>query len=111
MKGKTNRRVTILFALIVLICVVDSAFFSLAPSEWIYPNEVINTLKACDWCENNSSDYYEHCPWCFGGMTCDTCVDYYREHFNLTQEIFPCYCWDCDESQPNKIEWFFMEHF
>ena len=112
MKKETIRRATILFALMIFLTgVVSSVFFSLAPSEWTYPTEVVNTLKACDWCENNASVYYEHCPHCFGGMTCDVCTDYYRKHFNLTQETFPCYCWHSDEWAPNKLEWFFMQHF
>ena len=111
MKEETLKRVVVSIVFVTLVCIVFSVFFSLAPSGWTYPNEVLNTLTACDWCESNCSDYYEHCPPCVGGGTCDACVDYYRNHFNLTQEAFPCYCWDSSESAPNKIEWFFMKRY
>lgn len=74
-----------------------------------YPAEVENTLIACEWCESNCSNYYEYCPPCVGGGTCNACVDYYRNHFNLIQEMFPCYCWDSDETIPTKLEWFFIQ--
>jgi len=95
----------------IAICVFFGAcvLFTLFPMAY-YPTEVMNTFEACDWCENNASEYFEHCPHCFDGMTCDACVDYYRNHFNLTQEAFPCYCWNDAESAPNKIEWLFMEY-
>lgn len=81
---------------IVVVVFICAFIIFFAPSEWVYPEEVLNTMKACDWCENNASEYYNH-------------IDYYRNHFNLTQETFPCYCWNDAESAPNKIEWFFME--
>jgi len=96
----------------ILGCVLFCALSPLAPDKWIYPDEVLNTFEACDWCQSEEcSKYYNHCPQCCGGMTCDACVGRYQKHFNLTQETFPCYCWGCDEFAPSKLEWFFMEHF
>lgn len=92
----------------VLLCVIPA----LAPDEWIYPDEVLNSFEACDWCQSEEcSKYYNHCPYCCGGMTCVACVSHYQNHFDLTQETFPCYCWGCDEFAPSKLEWFFMGRF
>jgi len=97
---------------IIVVALIFMMFFVIIPSvpdNWIYPSEVINTFEACKWCKNNCSNYYEHCPICIDGGSCSACVDYYREHFNLTEETFPCYCWHSDESIPTKLEWLFMK--
>jgi len=92
---------------IVVVLVVLFVVIPLVPDKWIFPTEVINTFEACNWCKNNCSHYYERCPICVDGGTCCACVDYYRSHFNLTQEAFPCYCWLSNESLPTKLEWLF----
>ena len=95
-------------SIITLMLVVFFIVIPLVPDNWIYPDEVINTFEACDWCKNNCS----YCPPCIGGGTCTACVGYYRRYFNLSKETFPCYCWCSDESPPTKLEWFlrkFME--
>jgi len=101
--------IVVWIGILLFICAFIIFFASL---ERVYPEEVLNTMKACDWCESIGEELYHDkgenfntCPQCVGGATAHACVQCYREHFNLTKSEYPCYIWRSDETPPSKLEW------
>lgn len=110
-----TKKIILWISITIIISVLFFAFF-VFQSERVYPVEVLNTMNACDWCENIGEELYHDrgvnfntCPQCMGGATAHACVRCYREHFNLTKNEYPCYIWRSDETPPSKLRWFFLE--